>query len=360
MKILNIIDIPWNSGITSYAMELSKGLLQNGHKIFFAGVKDSLPLQIAKENGFEAVEICTRKSPFILGSVLRLKKLIEKEGIDIVNAHTGKSHFLAYLSSLFSDKKFAIIRTKSDTRYPKKNFLYKKTAKIIVASEFIRKQYLNIRIEPGKVITIYQGIKLNNFRLPTGVYPAKSGDSRLPIIGIIGRLDPVKGHKYFLGAAASVLKEIPDAKFLVAGKEENIKYEELKKLAVKLGIEKSVEFLGYVSDVNDFMSKCTLGVITSTGSEAVSRVLLEWMVCGKPVVATLVGCIPEILEEKFLVSPCNTEILARKIIELLQNPALAKNAGETNRKKIGEKFNLEKFVTETEKIYDEAINDFAY
>ena len=353
MKILNIIDIPWNSGVTSYAMELSKGFLQNGHKIFFAGVKGGLPLQIAKENGFEAVEICARKSPFILGSILRLKKLIEKEGIDIVNAHTGKSHFLAYLSSLFSDKKFAIIRTKSDTRYPIKNFLYKKTAKIIVASEFIKKRYLKIGLEQEKVITIYQGIRLNNFRLPTF-------DFRFPIIGIIGRLDPIKGHKYFLESAADVLKKFPETKFVIAGKEENIKYKELKELAKKLEIEKSVEFSGFVENVYDFMSKCSIGIIASTGSEAVSRVLLEWMVCGKPVVATLVGCIPEILEEKFLVSPCNAESLAQKTIGLLQNPALAKNAGETNRKKIEEKFKLEKFVTETEKVFYEAINDTSH
>ncbi|MBI5574600.1 MAG: glycosyltransferase family 4 protein [Elusimicrobia bacterium] len=348
MKILNIIDIPWNSGITNYAMELSKGLLQNGHKIFFAGVKNGLPLQIAKENGFETVEICTRKSPFILGSVLRLKKLIEKEGINIVNAHTGKSHFLTYLVSLLSKRKFVIIRTKSDTLYPKKNFLYRKTKNVIAASEFIRKRYLEIGLEPKKVVTIYQGIKLNNFRLPTS-------DFRLPIIGIIGRLDSVKGHKYLLESASIVLKKFPETKFLIAGKEENIKYEELKELAKKLGIEKSVEFLGFIENVHQFMSKCTLGVIASTGSEAVSRVLLEWMSSTKPVVATTIGCIPEILEKDFLVPPCNASAMARKIIELLQNPAIAKNAGETNRKKIEEKFNFEKFVTETEKIY-ESIN----
>jgi len=343
MNILQIIDIPWNSGITSYAMELSKGLLQNGHKIFFAGVKGALPLQIAKENGFEAVEICTRKSPFIFGSVLRLVKFVQLYKIDIINAHTGKGHFLAYLTLLISHQKFALIRTKSDTMYPKKSFLYKKTKKIIAASEFIRRRYLNIGIEPEKVITIYQGIKL-----PTSHFPLPTSHS----VGIIGRLDPVKGHKYFLESASIVLKKFPDIKFLIAGKEENIKYKELKELSRKLGIEKSVEFLGYVKDVYDFMSKCTLGVIASTGSEAVCRVLLEWMSCEKPVVATDVGCISEILEEKFLVSPCNAEVLARKIIELLQNSSFAKNVGETNRKKIEEKFNLEKFVTETEKIYE--------
>ena len=354
MKILNIIDIPWNSGITSYVMEASNGLLQNGHKIFFAGVKNGLPLQIAKENGFETIEICSRKNPFVFGTVLRLVKFVQLYKIDIVNAHTGKAHFLAYLVSLLSKRKFVIIRTKSDAIRPQKSFLYKKTQKIIVASEFIRKRYLNIGIGPEKVVTIYQGINVTAAPLPSTRYPLPS------IVGIIGRLDPVKGHKYFLESIANVLKKFPETKFLIAGKEENIKYKELEQLAEKLGIQKSVEFFGYVENVFEFMSKCSIGVITSVNSEAVSRVLLEWMACEKPVVATLVGCIPEILEEKFLVSPCKAEALARKIIELLQNPVLAKNARETNRKKIEEKFNLEKFVTETEKVFYEAINNFTY
>ncbi len=351
MKILNIIDIPWNSGVTNYAMELSKAILQNGHKIFFAGVKGGLPLQIARKNSFETVEICTRKNPFILGSVLRLVKFVQLYKIDIVNAHTGKGHFLAYLTLLISNKKFALIRTKSDTMYPKKSFLYKKTEKIIAASEFIRKRYLKIGIAPEKVITIYQGIIL-----PTSRFPLPAS----PIVGIVGRLDPVKGHKYFLEAAPIILKKFPETKFLIAGNEENIKYSELKELSKKLGIEKSVEFLGYVENVYDFMSKCSIGIIASTGSEAVSRVLLEWMACEKPVVATMVGCIPEILEKDFLVPPCNASAIAQKIVELLQNPALIKNAGKTNRKKIEEKFNLEKFVTETEKVFYETINDTSH
>ncbi|HAX61310.1 MAG TPA: hypothetical protein DCX95_01945 [Elusimicrobia bacterium] len=354
MRILNIIDIPWFSGITGYAMDLSKGLAKQGHRIFFAGVKNGMPNKLAKENGFETVEICSRKSPFIFGSILRLKKLIEKEDINIVNAHTGKAHFLTYVVSLLSKKKFVIIRTKSDTRYPKKSFLYKKTAKIIAASEFIRKRYLEIGFEPEKVVTIYQGIDVSTIPLPTS-------DFRLPAsVGIIGRLDPVKGHKHFLESASNVLKKFPEIKFLIAGKEENVKYKELKELAKKLEIEKSVEFLGFVENVHQFMLRCSIGVIASTGSEAVSRALFEWMSSGKPVAATSVGCIGEIMEEKFLVPPCNADVLAQKIVELLQNPALAKNAGETNRKKIEEKFNLEKFVTETERIFYEAINDTSH
>ncbi|MFH0948846.1 MAG: glycosyltransferase family 4 protein [Elusimicrobiota bacterium] len=353
MKILHIIDIPWNSGVTNYAMELSKGLSQKGHKIFFAGVENGLPLQIAKENGYEVIEICTRKNPFVVSSVLRLSKLIKKEKIDIVNAHTGKGHFLAYITSLVSKKNFSIIRTKSDVMFPKKSFLYKKTAKIIAASEFIRKRYLNIGIEPGKVITIYQGIE-------SRVHEFTSSRVHEFKVGIVGRLDPVKGHRYFLEAAEIVLSKFPETKFLVAGKEENIKYEELKKFSVKLGLQKSVEFLGFVSDVSDFMSKCTLGVLASTSSEAVSRVLLEWMTCEKPVIATSVGCIPEILGNDFLVPPNNSEALAEKIISLLKDTQKMQSIGKINGGKIKEKFNFDRFISETEKVFYEAIDNTSH
>ncbi|OGS45984.1 MAG: hypothetical protein A2539_06630 [Elusimicrobia bacterium RIFOXYD2_FULL_34_15] len=352
MNILNIIDIPWYSGVTSYAIESSKGLSKKGHKIFFAGVKNGLPLKVAGENGFETLVICSRKNPFILKSVLKLKDLIQNKKIDIVNAHTGKGHFLAYLASIFSKNKFAIVRTKADDMYPKRSFLSAKTDKIIAASELIKKRYIEIKTNPEKIAIIYQGIEIPVL----SEYPAPEG----PIIGMVGRLDPVKGHKYFLEAAAFVLKRFSNAKFLIAGKEENIKYEELKVFAGKLGIEKNIQFVGYVDNVYKFMSGCTIGVIASTGSEAVSRVLLEWMSCGKPVVATSVGCIPEILGKEFLSEPCDSEILTKNILYFLEKPGNIKITGENNRKIIKEKYNIDKFISETEKAYNETIKNIAH
>lgn len=355
MKILHIVDVPWFSGITGYAMDVSRGLAGKGHKIFFAGVETGLPLEYARKDGFETVEICSRKNPFIFGSILRLRKLVVEEGIDIVNAHTGKGHLLAYLTLMISPsgKKFSIIRTKSDAALPKKSFLYDKTAKIIAASELIRKRYLDIGIAGEKVVTIYQGIEIN--QKPEPQLRTPNPEPRTLRVGIVGRLDPVKGHKYFLEAAAKILKKSPDVKFSAAGIEANIKYNELKSAAKKLGIADSVAFYGYVDDVYRFMSKCSIGVIASTGSEAVSRVLLEWMSCGKPVVATSVGCIPEILDGKFLANPRDSRSLSEKILKFLENPDDTAAAGKNNKKAIEEKFSFERFISETEKIYAESV-----
>ena len=357
MKILHIIDIPWYSAVTAYVLELSKGLAERGHSVYFACTRDSLPLKFARTNGFPTVEICSRRNPFIFNSVLKLKSVIEKEAINVVNVHTGTGHFIAYLTSLICKRKFVTIRTKSDALYPKKSFLYKTTPKIITASEFTRKKYLEIGLEPEKVVTIYQGIdvKIPNSKfqtLPTGRHVPNFRS-----VGIVGRLDPVKGHKYFLEAASIVIKKFPDVKFLVAGKEENIKYKDLKLLADNLGIRESVDFFGYVANVFEFMSKCSIGVVASTGSEAVSRVLIEWMACSKPVIATSVGCMPEILYEECIITPRDPESMATKIRGLLSNPDTLKRFGERNKKIIMDGFNQEKFISRTEKIYNEAIKN---
>ncbi|OGS33244.1 MAG: hypothetical protein A2474_00895 [Elusimicrobia bacterium RIFOXYC2_FULL_34_12] len=352
MNILNIIDIPWYSGVTSYAIESSKGLYEKGHKIFFAGVKGGLPLKLARENNFITYEICSRKNPFVLSSVLRLKNIIKNENIEIINAHTGKGHFLAYMVSLFSNRKFAIIRTKSDDMQPKKSFILDRTQKIITASESIKNKYDKIEITPKLITTIYQGIKIPDI--------SEYSVPECPTIGMLGRLDPVKGHKYFLEAAAILLKKYSNLKFLIAGKEENIKYNELKLVASKLNIEAHIQFEGYIDDIYKFMSGCTIGVIASVGSESVSRVLFEWMSCGKPVVATSVGCIPEILDKEFISEPNSPESLAKNVLLFLENPAKIKIVGERNKETVKEKYNIKKYILKTEKVYNEAINDITH
>ena len=348
MKILNIIDIPWFSGVTSYAVDSARGLSKRGHEIFFAGVRGGEPLKIAEKVGFKTVEVCSRKNPFILRSAFNLSKLIDAERIDIVNAHTGNAHFMAYLASLFTSQKFALVRTKSDVMRPKKSFLYGRTEKIIAASELIRKKYLEIGVAPSKVVTVYQGIEL----------PQAGTEACLPansVVGMLGRLDPVKGHRYFLASAAEVLEKNPVVKFLIAGKEENIRYRELERMASEKGISGAVKFCGFVGDAAGFMDGCSLGVIASTGSEAVSRVLLEWMSRGRAVVATGVGCIPEILPGDFVVPPSDPVSMAGTILSLLRDPEGLKIAGRNNREIAAERFGFEKFIDGTEKIFLEAL-----
>lgn len=343
LKILNLIDIPWNSALTSYAIEQAQALRKQGHIIFFGTVKDTLCYEIIKKNNFQTIDIPSRKNNFILPSLLELRKFIVSKHIDIINAHTGKTQTLAFILSLMGGKNFRLIRTKTDAKTPKNSFTFKRVKKIITGSEVIKKSYISAGLNPDKIQTIYQGIdKQEQIFLST--FP-------LFRVGILARLDPVKGHKYFLDAAAQVLEKRKDVKFIIAGAEANIKFQELKEYAQKLKIENSLEYAGFVSAPIDFIKSCHIGVIASTGSEVVSRALLEWMSCAKPVIASNVGCIPEILEKDYLVPPKNSTELAIKILSFLEKPETIESVGLKNKKITEKKYNEETFSRETEDLF---------
>ena len=346
MRILNLIDIPWNSGLASYAFDQARALKAAGHAVYFACPDGSAAREFAGREGFVYFPLPDRKEPFLRLPFLKLKKILAVERIDIISAHTGKTQTLAFLLSFFSAKKTAVIRTKADARPPSKNFSFMKVSKIIAASDFIRKGYLKLGFAPEKIERIYQGIHL----------PAVTAKKQGPPyrIGILGRLDPVKGHADFLRAAALLRKKRDDLEFMIAGYESGIKYPQLRAFAHDLGLTGKVSFLGRVAKPAAFMAGCDIGVIASAGSEAVSRAALEWLAASRPVIATAVGSLGEFIEPEFLVPPSNPEALAEKIEDILKVPHALQSTGALNRQKAENMFSFERFAKATERIFLEA------
>jgi glycosyltransferase involved in cell wall biosynthesis len=119
-----------------------------------------------------------------------------------------------------------------------------------------------------------------------------------------------------------------------------------------------VQFLGRQKDILEFMGTCHAGVIASVGSEAVSRVCLEWMSRGRPVAATAVGCLPEWVREGetgFLVPPQNPETMAERLVQLIQNPILRQNMGRRAHAAAQAQFSLPVFAERMEAVYQQAL-----
>ena len=346
MKILNIIDIPWHSALAAYAFDQSAALAGCGHEIYFAAPDSSASAAFALENKFSLTLISSRKDLMILGTVLKLKKLIENEGIDVVNAHTGKGQTLAWIVSLVSSRPFAIVRTKADAKRPRNSFALGKTAVVIAGSRAIKEMYTEAGIDPAKVEVVYQCIAAQPRTHKAAVAPLK--------VGILGRLDPVKGHACFIEAAALVLKMVPDVEFLIAGREEAVKYASLEARARELGIAEKVKYMKHVPDSAAFMRLCHIGVIASVSSEAVSRAALEWLAAGRPLLATAVGSLPEFVPPECLVPPQNPELLAGALIELLKSPEKRLELGALNRNRALKDFNQARFAEQTSYLFESA------
>ena len=168
----------------------------------------------------------------------------------------------------------------------------------------------------------------------------KVGNSIL--LGIVGRLDPVKGHSLFLKSLSYLLKEGLNVKGLIVGEEKNVKLYQLKALADSLKISGRVIFIPEKrEDIVDIMSAVDIGVIASVGSEMVARVHLEFMSCGKPVVVTNVGVLPEIVKEEFGKVVEVKEVLLSEGIKAIINKDLEK-LGRLARKTTVSQYSMDK------------------
>lgn len=332
MRTLHLLDIPWWSALSAYAFCCIEAEKKSGFESYLACPEDSLSYRNAKEKNLNTLIINGRDILSAGLNFLKIKKICEDIKPDVIIVHTGSLHFITFIWAAIN--RIPVIRTRIIVQSVNKNlfnkFLYKQTDQLITPTRKIRMELIDkLSLDADKIKTLY--------------FPAGRNDSSefaLPknkSVGIIGRLDPVKGHATFLKAAAIVQSKINDVEFHVAGSEVNIKWQILEKMSRQLGI-KNIFYHGFLSknEIKSFMENCSLGVVASYDSEVVSRATVEWMAAGRPVVATSVGCIPEILDSDiggYIVQPKDPETMAERIIFLLDNFKKAEQMGKKNLEK---------------------------
>ncbi|MCJ7577554.1 MAG: glycosyltransferase family 4 protein [candidate division Zixibacteria bacterium] len=370
LNILQLINVRWYNACAYYAITLSYALKRRGHKVIVAADPKSPPILEAQKLGLEVYEdlYLSHTSPgMIVYNIKRMADLIKRENIDIINAHRGEGHLVVALYKYILKKKIPLIRTRGDTRPPKDNIFNRYlnnnlTDLIIVTAETLRGSYLqNLKIKPEKVSEISVGIDEIFFspRPPDLIWRNRLNISEGDlVVGMVGRLSPVKGHKYFIQAAEFVLKKIPQAKFIIAGENAQIKASQLKEKVKESNMENNFRFVGKVNDIREIISVFDVGVVASVGSETICRVLLEYMAMGKPVVGTSVNAIPEVIQHGtngFVVPPGDKEALGEAILQLLEDKEKRINFGNAGRSSVEKNFSLEQFAKNTEEVYFELL-----
>jgi len=349
MKILQMVDVPWDSGLAHYALVLAQGLKKKGHQVFVSAVPNAKPWHKAHRLGLKTLPMVSLKN---LGA---LRRFLREHHVDLINAHTGSTHSLAVAAAL--GQSVAVVRTRSDPRpfrrRPGGRFLYQHTQRVITPAEYLRKSFIKeSRLPSKKVATVYQGVDLDSFS--AGALP------KSPVLGIVARLDPVKGHRYLIEAIYLLKAVYPNLRLHVIGQEENIKVHDLRGIAERLRVDAQVEFLGYQEDVSKAMNECSIGVIASIGSEAVSRVALEWMATGRAVVATTVGCLPEVVLDGvtgYLSEPKDAPSLAAAIAKVLHDPEKAKSIGGAALSRAKRHYAMPQFIEKTLDVYKSALQE---
>jgi len=347
MRVVHIIDEPYDSGIVQYALAAAAGLQARGHACRVWGLAGRFPLKAAQKLG---LPVKGYRRPWL--ELPALRRSLQRHGVGLVVAHSGSAHSLAVAAAAWHrGANLAVLRTRGDARPLRRRagsgLLWSRTTGFVAANRRILEQFGRIFPDGPPAACVYQGCPDPGRPLPP--------ENTAPTVGIVARLDPVKGHACLLEAAARVLQAAPDARFMIAGRQENVSARSLRSMARRLGIEERVELLGHVPDIRALMRGCHIGVIASLGSEAVSRAAVEWMAAGRPLVATRVGCLPEYVlegETGRLVRPGDPAAMAEAVSALVRDVFVRERMGRAARGRFEELFSEERFLDATEEFYE--------
>jgi glycosyltransferase involved in cell wall biosynthesis len=231
---------------------------------------------------------------------------------------------------------------------------YRQVRAFICASEAIRHMLIEQSIPPEQTITVHEGIDLAHVDAApaANVHELFWLPHNAPLVGNIAALVPHKGQRHLIDAAALVVREVPDARFLILGEGE-LK-PALEKQIADLALTKHVLLTGFRPDVLSILKGFDLFVMPSV-TEGLGTSLLDAMACARPIIASRVGGIPEVVrhgETGLLVPPKDPRDLAAAIIRLLLDPPLAGRLAAAGLARVRERFSLERMVTGTLAVYE--------
>jgi L-malate glycosyltransferase len=242
----------------------------------------------------------------------------------------------------------------------------------VVNAEMIGRRLVAEGWPTERVAVIPNGVDLARFHKRDG-RSALHGELGLPatapIIGVLARLAPCKGLEVFLDAARIVANSFPDARFLVVGDQGSVPdgdgavrpYRQiLEERVVRLGLTDRIVFTGFRLDVPELLAEFTVSVLPSITGEGLPNSVLESMAAGLPVVATNSGGTGEAVENKqtgLLVPPGDAAALAQAIMALLAEPLLGLRMGEAGRRRVAERFSLNRMATAMQTLYERLLRD---
>ena len=228
--------------------------------------------------------------------------------------------------------------------------------RLIAVSTSIERKIADEGRDLVPVSLIYNGVDLDRYdhqepcctlRDEYGMEPGSQ------TVGVVARLEPEKGHPTLLDAWPQVLRDVPDAYLLIIG--EGSRREALEQQAYDLLIGHRVVFTGRRDDVPAVTAELDVAVLPSY-REAQGLSILEAMALSRPVVASNVGGIPEMIDDGvtgLLVPPADPPALAAAISRLLRDHSYADTIGRAGHDLVHERFCIERMVSDVQAIYDE-------
>jgi glycosyltransferase involved in cell wall biosynthesis len=346
----------WRGG-QNQALLTVLGLRGLGHRtVLVAHPQGELRRRAAE--GLDLIGLAPR-TELDLAAAWRLARVLKQIQPEVVHAHDP--HGVAVAAAAIGFGGLAVKPTLVASRRVdfllKLNALsqwkYRQVAAFLCASECIRQILIGQGIPRERALTIHEGIDLAHVDAapPTSVREAFWLPTNAPIVGCVGALVEHKGHRHLVHAAVDVVRAVPEARVVILG--EGDLRDELMRLIHELGLERHVLLPGFRPDVLSLLKTVDVFVMPSI-TEGLGTSILDAMACSRPVVASAVGGIPEVVETEvtgLLVPPRDATALGTAIVRLLRDPAQAAHLARAGRARVEARFTADRMVQQTLDVY---------
>lgn len=341
-------------------------MAERGHRTWFISRRGSKTAEAAQDEDAFIHREWTPLKYIDLRAIIALRRLVKREQIEIVHVHHSADLGLAApalwrtpgVRLLFSN----YMRAPKPKRDLYHRLEYGRVERVLTGSEDMRANAIeNLPVEPERVEVLPYGLDMERFdpaSTPKGTFRKRFAiaDSA-PLIGVISRLDPLKGQMEMIEAMPAILEREPGAVLALTGDEtpelEGAYRHKLEKRAVELGVSESVIFTGPTDDTASVLVDLDIYVLPSY-SETFSLGCLEAMAMKKPVVGSRAGGTPEMLDHGecgLLAEPRDHASLAKKVIQLLDDAALRELLASNAREKVKARYDKRVIINRLDAIY---------
>ncbi len=358
MKILQILPQLNVGGVETGTVDLARYLKRQGCPSVVVSTGGGLVAQL-EAGGIPHHKLPVASKAFwvMLRASRRLRAIIAQEKIDIVHARSRVPAWVAFMATRGTD---AVLITTAHGHYSRHIFSpMMGWGKFTIVPSAVIGRYMmaQFKVPRENIRLIPRSVDLERYHF-RGAPPEKKKEG--PLLGVIGRLSPVKGHVYFLKALALVRRACPEARAWIVGGVSPGKQgykEELEVWCRRLGLSKAVTFCGSREDIPDVLVQLDCLVMPSVVEESFGRVIIEAQAVGVPVVASRIGGISEVVSDGadgLLVDSRDHEGLAKAMLKILQDHPFAVRLIENGRRKVEEYYSLERMGASTLAVYEEA------
>lgn len=369
LRVLHLMSCRGWSSDAYWAGRIARELAARGHRVTFVARAGTDAKVLDRLRALGVAELCTlpfagRRAP---GALLRDLRAIARwlGEHDVVHVHRGKEHWLAALAAARVRGAPPLVRTRHIVqpvgRHPLNRWLYRRTAHVIAVSEAIRQQYLAAGlVPPERVTTLHGGVDERRFSPAVDGRPFRAAHGlapEVPVVGVLGGLRAMKGHRVFLAAARRVRERAPACRFVLAG--DGPERPAIRAEVERLALTGAVVLAGYVPEPEQAVAAFDVAVYPSLSSEGMGRVVFEYLATGRPIVASRVGVAAEVLkpgESAVLVPPGDPDSLADAILGLLEDRDAAAALGRAGRRLVEAHYSGAVVAAAVERLYAQALD----